>query len=475
MPVKILAVDDNEDGLFALERVLLEAGYEVVCASSGEEAFQKASENEDLALILLDVVMPRGNGYVITQRLKSDPKLRYIPVYLLSGKDELADIVKGLNFGADGYITKPYQTAELLARVRAALRLKQLYQELQRSEETKQYLLGELSSNYDSAQVIGQSAAMKRIFELLGKLADVDSPVLINGPTGAGKELVARAIHANSRRRTELFLAQNCAALSDSLAESELFGFIKGSFTGALRDKKGLFEAADRGTLFLDEVGELSASMQAKLLRVLQEGVFLPVGSTIERKVDVRIIAATNRDLLEMVEAGKFREDLYYRLNVFGLLVPSLAERREDIPALVSHFVDKLSRRIGGKARAVSAQALEYLSNYNWRGNVRELQNEIERMYILGRDRPVLDLDSMSERILQYYSQDTGPGNSLHSSAASPVSLKVALESLEKLLIGQALSAASGNKSEAAKALGMSRSSLISKVKEYQLESEPSN
>lgn len=474
---KVLAVDDNDDALYALEQVLVLNGFEVVTASGGEEAFEKARSTRP-DVILLDVMMPRINGYQVTKRLKEDKELRFIPVILLTARDSLDDIVLGLENGADGYVAKPYRPEELVARVKAALRLKAVYEQLQSSEHRNEELLEQISSPYNFTNIIGNSPAMTQIIKLLEKVVQVDSPVLITGPSGTGKELVARAIHFNSRRKVQPFIPVNCAALQESLLESELFGHTRGAFTGAVRDKAGLFQAANKGTLFLDEVGEMAQSVQAKLLRVLQEGTFLPVGSTTEQHSDVRIVAATNRDLQKMVDQGTFREDLYYRLNVINISLPPLHERREDIMPIVNHLLGKLSEQRHTKTRIVSPEAATFLMEYSWRGNVRELQNEIERMLILGQEDEELGVELLSSRIreaVQGRPADIEDGTPLSplAFASNQKTLKEAVMQLERAMIRSALMRTGGNKSTAAKELGISRSSLITKVQEYGLDKPP--
>ncbi len=471
---KILAVDDNGDALFALEQVLLREGYRVCTASHGEEAVD-AVRVEHPDVVLLDIMMPKLDGYQVTRRLKADPELRYIPLILLTARDSLDDIVRGLEEGADGYIVKPYRPEELLARLRAAIRLRQLYEELRYSETRNSQLLEQLSSPYNFSNIIGRSPAMKQVISLLEKVVQVDTPVLITGPSGTGKELVARAVHFNSKRKVGPFIAVNCAAINENLLESELFGHIRGSFTGAVKDKIGLFQAADRGTLFLDEVGELAPAVQAKLLRVLQEGTFMPVGSITERSADVRVLAATNRDLGEMVEKGQFREDLYYRLNVINVALPPLHERREDIIPIVDHLLTKLSEHSRSRAKTVTPEAEKMLVEYKWRGNVRELENEIERMLILGQDEEALGPELLSSRIRESTQggENGAPAAGLRTGAlvsTDGLTLKQAIEHLERKMIAETLGRLGGNKSGAAKELGISRSSLISKVQEYGLE-----
>lgn len=460
---KILAVDDNDDGLFALESVLLQEGYRVVTASNGKDALRVA-ERELPDLIILDVNMPQMDGYETTEALRADPILRFVPVLLLTANDEIEDIVRGLEAGADDYIHKPFQSDELLARVRAGMRMQRLYRELEKTTTANQHLREQLAERSSFSQIIGKSAMMRDIYSLIERVKDATVPVLISGESGTGKELVARAIHFNGARRNEAFVVQNCSAFNENLLESELFGHVRGAFTGAMRDKRGLFEEANGGTFFLDEMGEMSLPLQAKLLRVLQDGTFIPVGDTRTKKVDVRIVAATNRHLEKMVKEGTFREDLYYRLNVVAIALPPLRDRRVDVPLLVDHFLEANAIKAGTARRAVTIEALRALCDYDWPGNIRQLQNEIERMVLMSEPGTTIGLESLSPTIRDEQ-RDAHKGKRLEGQ------LKDAVENLERAMIRSALEQNGNNKSVAAKNLGISRSSLISKVKLYGLES----
>ncbi|RYZ87339.1 MAG: nitrogen fixation protein NifA [Proteobacteria bacterium] len=339
-----------------------------------------------------------------------------------------------------------------------------LHLEITSREDRIKELNKELGNRFKYDNMIGKSKPMQSLYSLMDKIKTADSTVMVQGENGTGKELIARSIHYNSHRKDKPFVIQNCSAFNDNLLESELFGHVKGSFTGALRDKKGLFEMADKGTFFLDEIGDTSPQMQVKLLRVLQEGTFMPVGATEGRKVDVRIIAATNRNLKEMVEQGTFREDLYYRLNVINIRVPPLRERKEDIPYLVDFFLAKICETTGGAKRAITKRALEKLYDYAWPGNVRELQNEIERLVVLSGEETKLMAELLSPKVLE-----SGDKNKIQG-ARLQGKLKDALEDLEREMIREGLRRTGWNKSKLAKELGVSRAGLIMKVEKYGLD-----
>lgn len=325
-------------------------------------------------------------------------------------------------------------------------------------------LKGELGTRYGFDQMIGKSGKMQKLYMLLERVCDSEATVLIRGENGTGKELIARALHYNSKRKSKNFLVVNCGAFNENLLESELFGHIKGSFTGAHKDKKGLFEAADGGTLFLDEIGDTSPTMQVKLLRVLQEGTFTPVGSTEVRKAKVRVVAATNRDLEKMIIDGSFREDLYYRLNVIHVPLPSLKERKEDIPILVDHFLRRYAELNNQPIKEVSKECMAIMLDYNWPGNVRELENEIERLCVLAGSDKNLEKEFLSQRI--HDSEVSAPVQAFSAEG----NLKLAIESLERQMILEGLKKLRWNKSKLAKQLGISRAGLINKVEKYGLD-----
>lgn len=339
-----------------------------------------------------------------------------------------------------------------------------LHNEISVREDRITELNKELGVRYKYDTMIGKSKPMQELYSLLDKIRESESTVLIQGENGTGKELIARAIHYNSRRKDRVFVTQNCSAFNENLLDSELFGHVKGSFTGATRDKKGLFEVADKGTFFLDEIGDMSQAMQVKILRVLQEGTFTPVGAVEPKHVDVRVIAASNKDLKEMVERGEFREDLYYRINVINVTVPPLRERKEDISLLIDHFLEKGSKEQNAKKKVIAKRAMEKLLDYNWPGNIRELENEIERLSVLSGSDIKVSADMLSPRIKTFGEKGKIQGVRIAGQ------LKDALEELEREMIKEGLRRTSWNKSKLAKELGISRAGLIMKVEKYGLD-----
>jgi len=339
-----------------------------------------------------------------------------------------------------------------------------LHKEISLRDDRIQELNKELGIRYKYDNMIGKSKPMQDVYGLLEKIKNSESTCLIQGENGTGKELIAKAIHYNSTRKEKVFITQNCSAFNDNLLDSELFGHVKGSFTGAIKDKKGLFEMADSGTFFLDEIGDTSPTMQVKLLRVLQEGTFIPVGATEPRKVDVRIIAATNKDLKEMVEKGTFREDLYYRINVINITVPPLRDRKEDIPILCDHFLAKSAAEKNIKAKVLTKRALEKIFDYPWPGNIRELENEMERVTVLAGPEGKITVDMLSARIRDFGERNKVQGVRIQGK------LRDALEELEREMIREGLKRTGWNKSRLAKELGISRAGLINKVEKYNLD-----
>ena len=400
----ILVVDDTPANVKVIMEMLSVNDYKVLVAVDGESALEQISYMKP-SLVLLDIMMPGIDGFETCRRLKANPKTQDIPIIFMTSLHEIKDKVKGFQLGAVDYITKPFQGEEVLTRVRNHLTIKKLRDNLetevlQRTQELSNaldevkilkekleaennYLLQELQQKHHFQEIITQSNVFKTVLKKVEQVAPTQATVLVLGESGTGKELLARAIHKLSTRSEKTLVKLNCAALPATLIESELFGHEKGAFTGAIQSRVGRFELANQGTLFLDEVGELPLDTQAKLLRILQEGELERVGSSKTLKIDVRIIAATNKDLQQEIQKGNFREDLFYRLNVFPILNPPLRDRKEDIPILVQHFLKKYKNQIGKSFSGISKKSLNHLYAYDWPGNIRELENVIERSMII--------------------------------------------------------------------------------------------
>jgi DNA-binding NtrC family response regulator len=463
-PKRILVVDDERDTVEMITALLELEGYKVVSAFSGSEAMniletekrKFSEEDEPVDLILLDVMLGDEDGRNICQRIKEDDLLRFVPVIILTVRSSLQDKLNGLNLGADDYLTKPFINEELLAKVKVMLRIKDLHDDLKRERNKNILLTQALEKRYSFANIIGKSDRMQEIYELISDISDTDSTVLIQGESGTGKELIARAIHFNSPRKNKPFIVANCSAYSQNLLESELFGHEKGAFTGAIRRKAGRFELAHGGTIFLDEIGEVSPPTQILLLRVLQDRRFERVGGEETLEVDVRVIAATNKNLMEEMKKGTFREDLYYRLNVIPIFVPPLRERKDDISFLASHFMEKFSQEKRKKVVDFSSDVMELFLAHSWPGNVRELENVIEHAVIIAKK------DEISTKDLpQYLLQKPLQGEHL-----------VTLHDFEKDLILKTLKGTNWNKHKAAKKLKINRSTLYGKMRRYGLSEE---
>jgi len=448
---KILIVDDEEGMRRLLVRVLGKEGYQATAAESGAEALRCiAGENFDL--VIADIQMPGMNGLELLAELKSfDPAL---PVVVITAYGTVESAVQALRSGAYDYLTKPFEIDDIKLTVAKALERERLLAE-------NRYLHQELQERYPFTGIIGSSQAMQRVFEVVDSVAPTNTNVLITGESGTGKELIARSIHQRSHRREQPFIVLNCAALSEGVLESELFGHEKGAFTGALATRKGRFELAHQGTLFIDEVGEMPASAQVKLLRVIQEHEFERVGGTRTIRSDVRLVAATNRNLEELVKKGVFREDLFYRLNVVNIELPPLRERREDIEALAGHFLQKFQRETGRPVHQLSPRALSCLLAYEWPGNVRELQNAMERAVVLCKG------ESITPRDLPQGIQ--GPEQICLELPDNGGSLTEILEDLERQLIVQTLARQNGSQTRAAEVLGIKRTTLRYKMEKYRL------
>jgi len=439
--VKILVVDDEAIVRESLHDWLSDAGYQVFTAENGPKALEIV-RREKLGIVIADLVMPGMDGIELMRRAKEiQPK---IEVIIITAYGSVTTAIAAMKEGAYDYIEKPF------CPERAELLVKKLAEHQQLVDENLS-LRQKLEDHYRFENIIARSSKMQRVIELLKVVAKSNATVLIIGESGTGKELVARAIHSQSHRRSKPFVAVSCAALPESLLESELFGHERGSFTGAYAQKKGKFESANGGTLFLDEVGEMSANIQVHLLRVLEEKEFTRVGGNELIKADVRVVSATNKDLRRAIEEGEFREDLYYRLNVVTIELPPLRDRKEDIPILAEYFLDKFVLENQKEVAGFSPEATEFLLSYDWPGNVRELENSIERAVILARDSLITAGDLPHENML----------------AARSASIEKDLREVEKGHILNVLREADGNYSKAARILGISRMTLYKKVRQW--------
>lgn len=449
MTYKILVVDDDRGHRLMLKTVLESSGYEVALANNGSQAVEivKASGFD---VILMDIRMAGMDGLTALKHLR--PAAPHTPVVLMTAYASVKTAVEALRSGADDYLMKPLDMEELKIILEKILRIKSLQEENRRLKE-------EVGRRFDFSSIVGSSPKMKTLFEMIELVAPSEATVLLRGESGTGKELIARLIHRNSSRKKGPFVAVNCAALPETLLESELFGHAKGAFTGADRHRVGRFGQAAGGTLFLDEIGEIPVHMQAKLLRVLQEQTFEPVGSSKTITTDIRILAATNRNLNEEISAGRFREDLYYRLNVVAIDLPPLRERSGDVLLLAHHFLDIYNRRNSKLVKGMTPAAADALSAYDWPGNVRELENVIERCVILSR-KSQLDLEDLPQSLRR-----TRRGANTNPSL-SPRSDRT-LKEMEEEMIRLALAQHQGNRTQAAKTLGISRRTLQLKLKAY--------
>jgi DNA-binding NtrC family response regulator len=454
--IKVLVIDDDDSGREALAMLLRSAGYEVTSAATGLSALDLIGR-EQYQVIVSDLFLPDKSGLDILQDVhKVSPATDFIVV---TGHASAQTAVRAMKEGAFDYITKPIDFDELKIVVSKALEKQKLLSE-------NMYLRRQLQGRFEFSNIIGTSPAMNLVFERMSRIVKTDSAVLVSGESGTGKELVARALHYNGTRKDLPFIAVNCSAIPEALLESELFGHVRGAFTGAIKDKPGKFEAANHGTIFLDEIGTLPLHLQAKLLRVLQEHEVERVGSNKTVKLHVRVISATNSDLENMVKRGEFREDLYYRLNVIPLHLPPLRERQQDIMYLTAFFLEKQCRIMGRAPCSISKQALEALEQYSWPGNVRELENLIERMIVL-TDASVITIDDIPAKIIG----EKGAGEALSVTMPSQgVDLVATVSRIEQSLICQALESAGGVKAKAASLLGINRTTLVEKIKRLKIE-----
>jgi two-component system NtrC family response regulator len=455
----ILIVDDEPNYQIVLSEILKDEGYEVFTANSGLAGLPIVYST-DLDLVLSDMKMPGMDGIAFLEKIKEYNK--ELPVILITAYAEVEKAVEAMRLGAFTYLAKPFSNQQLLASVRKAVEHYGLIREIRR-------LRDEATPRSGFGGMIGKSPSMRAVYQLIEKVAPTPSSVLITGESGTGKELVARAIHNHSPRKDAPFISVNCAALSEHLLESELFGHEKGAFTDAVVMRKGRFELADTGTLFLDEVGEMPPQLQAKLLRVLQDKSFERVGGNATLQVDVRILAATNKDLKDEVDKGHFREDLYYRLNVIHIHLAPLRERVDDIPALVSHFIEKNSKSLG-RPLDISPEALRLLISLPWEGNVRELENTIERAAILCNSDRIEPEDVQPDSSQLVNAHEWSTGLELNQFIPDNLSLAEVLNGIEERLVRKALDDTGYVQARAAEQLGITKSLLQYKMKKYNLQ-----
>ena len=451
IPKRILIVDDEESFRHMLSVILVKEGYEVDTSSNGEEGLQKASASP-FDQILCDIRMPRMDGLVFLREIKKTGA--ETTVIMMSAYGTVDTAIEAMKLGAYDYISKPFKPDEIILTLRKSEEREQLRRE-------NQLLRQEVGKEYSFENIVSKNEKMQKMFDVIKKVSQYKSTVLITGESGTGKELVARALHYNSDRSQSPFIAVNCGAIPENLLESELFGHAKGAFTDAIRTKKGLFEEADGGTLFLDEIGELPGQLQVKLLRVLQEGEIRRIGESKPIQIDVRIVAATVKDLSKEVNEGHFREDLFYRLNVLPIHIPPLRERKEDIPLLIQHFIGKYNQTMNKNVADVDHNALDTLMNYKWYGNVRELENTIERAIVLS-EKNNIELENLPIEIQNFKEEFQ-----LEVLSEEEYSIKKASKSLEVNLIKKALRRTKGNHTHAARLLEISHRALLYKIKEY--------
>lgn len=453
----ILVVDDEPNYLIILSELLREEGFEVFTADNGKAAL-RIIEKTDLDLIITDMNMPGIDGFQLLHSVKSH--LPELPVIMITAYGEVEKAVNAMRAGAFNYLVKPFNNEELVVSIRKAIEHYSLVRENLR-------LRDDMRVRYSFANILGKNKTMQHIYTLIEKMAPTNASVLITGESGTGKELVARAIHFNSPRKKAPCISINCAGLPESLLESELFGHERGAFTGAIALRKGRFEMADTGTLFLDEIGEMPLPLQPKLLRVLQEQIFERVGGSQSLHVDVRIVAATNKDLKEEVEKGTFREDLYYRLNVLHIHLPPLRERTDDIPMLVSHFIAKQAKQLNRPNLEISPEALRFLNSLPWEGNIRELENTIERAAILCSGDRIKPEDVQPDSVNPHETSQWNGTLDIDPLIPLDSRLPEVLDIIEKKMVHRALERAGNVQTRAAEFLGITKSLLQYKMKKY--------
>jgi len=455
----VLIIDDNETIREGLAHTVKKMGHEALKAASGQAGIEAFVAHGAVDFVISDLKMEGMDGVEVLRRVgELDPE---VPAMIITAFGTVETAVEAMKLGAFDFITKPFAPEVVRLKVTRALELAGARKARAKLEAEKEYLQGEAEGRYSFAELIGQSQPMQRVFQAIAKVAATDASVFIQGESGTGKELVARAIHKNSRRKDGPFIKVNCGAITETLLESELFGHEKGAFTGAIKRKLGRFELAHGGTLFLDELGDVPASMQVKLLRALQEQEFERVGGETPVKVDVRVISATNKDLQKEVAEGRFREDLFYRVHVVPLTLPPLRERRDDIPLLVGHFIEKLAPRTNPDVRTVADDVLGRLMAYHWPGNVRELENALEQALVFAEGR------ELTMAALPAFLQGESDGDTLE--VPKSMSLPEILDDLERQLILKAFHKAGGVKTETARLLGIKTSALYYKLDKYKI------
>ena len=447
---RILVVDDDAAMCQLLTDLLCDDGYSVEVANDGDTAIEKFLTGS-FALTITDLMMPKMKGTELVRRLREIDNGALVLLITAFGTIESA--VEAMRAGAFHYVTKPFHNEEILIQVKRALEQTALRAELKR-------LRTEVQARDRFQNIIGQSESMQRVLEITAQVADLPANVLIEGESGTGKELIARAIHQSSSRASGPFVAVNCAAIPENLLESELFGYVRGAFTDARKDRRGLFQEASGGIIFLDEISEIPLALQAKLLRLLEDKEVRPLGANQSEKIDARVVSASNRNLADQVQNGKFRQDLYYRLNVIRIELPALRQRSQDIPLLVNHFVNKFAVGANRTVDGVTADAMAALKAYEWPGNIRELEHTIERAVLLGKG-PVIGMEDLPPAMVK--KADLG------ILMVQGIAKQLTLADLEREYIGKVLESTQGNKTEAAKLLGVDRTTLYRKLEEYKI------
>jgi DNA-binding NtrC family response regulator len=445
---RVLIVDDDRAMCQLLTDLLREDGYEVDVVYDGASAIEKYQASP-FDVTITDLMMPKMKGVELVARLREIDGGAVVLLITAFGTIESA--VEAMRAGAFHYVTKPFHNDEILIQVKRALEQKNLRDELKR-------LRTEVDARNRFQSIVGQSEAMQRVFEVIAQVSDLPANVLIEGESGTGKELIARAIHFNSSRATGPFVAVNCAAIPETLLESELFGYVRGAFTDARKDRRGLFQEASGGILFLDEISEIPLILQAKLLRILEDKEVRPLGANQSEKVDARVVSASNRNLDQLVRDGKFRQDLYYRLNVIRIELPALRQRTEDVPLLVDHFIRKFAEGAKHKVEGIQAEAMAALKSHDWPGNIRELEHTIERAVLLGKGS-MIGLEDLPPQLASCSERKLVVGQALDQ--------QLTLRDLEREYIGRVLESTRGNKTEAARVLGVDRTTLYRKLEEY--------